>query len=254
MTHLLRTTVSVPTTDGTADGYFVAPDGSESAGGRPGVLLFMDAFGLRPQLEAMADRIAGAGCAALVPNLFYRRGAAPLLDLPPHIADEDRGRLFEQLRPMMADLGTEEVVRDVEAYVDWLTARPEVGDRPVATTGYCMGARLSLLTAAYHPDRVTAAAGFHGARLGSDAPDSPHLFAEGITAEVYLGHADDDPSMPPEQIEVLDAALDAAGVRHTTEVYEGARHGYTMADTDAYDPAADERHWTALLDLLERAL
>ena len=251
MTALRRAEVAVPTTDGTADAYFTCPDDAEA---RAGVILYMDAFGLREQLRSMADRIAGEGYAVLVPNLFYRQGTAPLVDLPDFIAGDGRAGLFEQLKPLMADLTTEAVIRDVEAYADWLSARPEVGESSIGTVGYCMGARLALLTAAYHPDHVEAAACFHGARLGSDAPDSPHRFVEAITAEVYLGHADDDPSMPPEQIARLEEALDAADVEHTTEVYEGAQHGYTMADTDRYDAASAERHWRALLDLFDRAL
>lgn len=115
-----------------------------------------------------------------------------------------------------------------------------------------MGAGLALRTAGTYPDRVAAAAGLHGASLASDAPDSAHLLAGPITAEMYFGHADQDPSLPPEQIERLDKALAGAGVRYRAEVYIGARHGYTMADTAVYAPAAAERHRTALLDLLAR--
>ncbi|MGW4108922.1 dienelactone hydrolase family protein, partial [Streptomyces sp. NPDC004976] len=89
-------------------------------------------------------------------------------------------------------------------------------------------------------------------RLASDAPDSPHLLAGRITAELYFGHADRDPSLPPEQIERLERALTDAGVRHRCEVYTGAGHGYTQSDTAAYDKEADDRHWAALLGLLAR--
>ena len=133
------------------------------------------------------------------------------------------------------------------AYVD---AGP--ADGPVALTGYCMGARLALLTAGSYPDRVAAAAGFHGGRLATDAPDSPHLVAGNITAELYFAHADNDGSMPPEQQQLLEETLTKAGVRHRCEVYPGARHGYTQADTAEYDKEADDRHWAALLDLLNR--
>jgi carboxymethylenebutenolidase len=117
-----------------------------------------------------------------------------------------------------------------------------------------MGARLSLRAAGAFPERVAAAAGFHGGGLATDAPDSPHLMADRITAELYFGHADHDHSLPPEQIERLDAALTQAGVRFRAEVYEGARHGYTQADTSSYNPDAAERHWRELLALFERAL
>jgi len=249
MTSVQGTAVDIPTEDGVADAYLAHPgDGVP----RPGVLLYMDAFGLRPQLESMADRLAEAGYAVLVPNVFYRHGHSPVFDLPEFIDPAARPGLFDQIGPVMQALTPELAKRDAGAYLRWLADRPEVADGPVALTGYCMGARLALLTAGTYPDRVAAAAGFHGGRLATDAPDSPHLVAEHITAELYFGHADEDPSLPAEQIERLDAALTAAGVRHRSEVYPGAGHGYTQADTASYHREGDERHWAALLDLLKR--
>jgi carboxymethylenebutenolidase len=249
MTSVQGTAVDIPTEDGVADAYLARPgDGSP----RPGVLLYQDAFGLRPHLRAMADRLAGAGYTVLVPNVFYRHGRAPVVELPAFIDPSARPQIFEKLRPVMRSLTDDLAMRDAGAFLRRLAESPLVVDGPVAITGYCMGARLALLTAGAHPDRVAAAAGFHGGRLATDAPDSPHLVADRITAELYFGHADDDPSLPPEQIERLEEALTAAGVRHRCEVYEGAHHGFTQADTAAYHEGAAERHWAALLDLLKR--
>lgn len=249
MTSVQGTAVEIRTEDGVADAYLARPaDGAP----RPGVLLYQDAFGLRPQLRAMADRIAGAGHTVLAPNVFYRHGPAPVVELPEFIDTTARPDIFTALTPVMRALTPDLAARDAGAYLDWLAESPLVADGPVALTGYCMGARLALLTAGTHPERVAAAAGFHGARLAADAPDSPHLLAGRVTAELYFGHADDDPSMPPEQIRLLEETLTAAGVRHRCEVYEGAHHGYTQADTAAYDEKAAERHWAALLDLLKR--
>ncbi|MFI7505012.1 dienelactone hydrolase family protein [Streptomyces sp. NPDC049687] len=249
MTSVQGTAVDIPTEDGVADAYLAHPgDGTP----RPGVLLYQDAFGLRPHLEAMADRLAGAGYTVLVPNVFYRHGRAPVVEMPEFIDPAARPEIFEALRPLMEGLTPELIVRDADAYLRWLQESALVADGPVALTGYCMGARLVLYTAGAHPDRVAAAAGFHGGRLAVDAPDSPHLMADRVTAELYFGHADNDPSLPPEQIQLLEDTLTAAGVRHTCEVYEGAPHGYTQADTAAYHEEAAERHWAALLDLLKR--
>jgi len=251
MTAVHGTDVSIPTQDGTADAYFVHPDDGAA---HSAVVFYMDAFGLRPQLRAMADRLAEAGYAVLVPNVFYRHGSAPVVPLPKFIADADRPALFERIIPLMGDLTGEVVARDAAAYLVWLAARPEAAAGPVGTSGYCMGARLALLTAGSHPEKVAAAAGFHAAGLATDAPDSPHLLADRIAAELYFGHADNDPSMPPEQIERLDKALTEAGVQHHADIYAGAVHGYTMTDTDRFDAEAAERHWTAVLDLFGRAL
>ncbi|GAA3796114.1 dienelactone hydrolase family protein [Streptomyces phyllanthi] len=244
--------VDIPTPDGTADAYLARP--LDDSAPHPGVLFYMDAFGLRPHLKKMADRLAAAGYTVLVPNVMYRNGRAPLVDLPEFINPADRPEIFQKIRPLMESLTPDAAMRDAGAYLDWLAASPLTGDGPVGVTGYCMGAALALRTAGTHPDRVAAAAGFHGAYLATEAPDSPHLVAEHVTAELYFGHADQDATNPPEQIDRLDKALTAAGVRHRTEVYAGARHGFTQADTAMHSAEAAERHWTALLDLLGRTL
>ncbi|MGW0631482.1 dienelactone hydrolase family protein [Streptomyces sp. NPDC001984] len=249
MTAVQGTAVDIPTEDGIADAYLVHPADERP---RPAVLFYQDAYGLRPHLQAMADRIAAAGYTVLLPNVFYRNGRNPVIDLPEFIDPAADPTIWERIGPIMQSLTPELAVRDAGAYLRWLADSPLVADGPVALTGYCMGARLVLLTAGSYPDRVAAAAGFHGGRLATDSPDSPHLVAHNITGEVYFGHADQDASMPEEQIKRLEDTLTAAGVRHRTEVYPGAHHGYTQVDTPQYDREADERHWAALLDLLAR--
>ncbi|WP_327128423.1 dienelactone hydrolase family protein [Streptomyces sp. NBC_01727] len=251
MTAVRGTSVDIPTQDGTADAYLTHPDDGTP---HPAVLLYMDAYGLRPHLKEMADRVARAGYTVLVPNVFYRHGRAPVVELPDVIDSARRPEIFERLGPIITSLTPDLAMRDADAYLRRLTACPLTTDGPVGITGYCMGAGLALRTAGTYPERVAAVAGFHGGRLATDSPDSPHLLADRITAEVYFGHADQDPSLPPEQIDRLDEALTAAGVRHRCEVYTGAHHGFTQADTAAYDSTADKRHWTALLALLDRTL
>lgn len=251
MTAVRGTTVDITTEDGTADAYLVHPDDDTA---HPAVLFYMDAFGLRPHLRGMADRLAAAGYTVLVPNVFHRSGRTPVFDLPEFIDPAARPEIWGQILPAMQALTPELALRDAPAYLDTLAASPHASAGPVGITGYCMGTRLALHTAGGFPERVAAVAGFHGGALATEAPDSPHLAVARITAEVYLGHADEDPSLPPEQIDLLDKALTEAGVRHRTEVYTGASHGYTQADTAAYDAEATARHWTALLDLLDRNL
>ncbi|MGW3210042.1 dienelactone hydrolase family protein [Streptomyces sp. NPDC001135] len=249
MTDVQGTDLDIRTEDGVADAYVVHPaDGRP----RPGVLFYMDAYGLRPHLRSMADRLAAAGYTVLVPNVFHRLGRTPVVELPGFIDPGADPTIWERLGPVVSSLTPDLIERDSAAYLRWMADHPLVADGPVGITGYCMGARLALRTAAAHPERVAAAAGFHGGGLATDDPASPHLGAPRITAELYFGHADNDHSLPPEQIERFEKALTEAGVRHTCEVYPGARHGYTQADTSAYDHEADERHWAALLDLLRR--
>jgi carboxymethylenebutenolidase len=231
-----------------ADAYLTRPDGD---GAHPAVLFIMDAIGLRPQIEDMADRIAARGYVVLAPNVFYRGGRAPVAELPDFNDPDRRAGFMEAVRPLMEQLTPDAATSDGAAYLGFLA---EVAPGPVAITGYCMGGRLGWRIAAAHPDRVAALGSFHGGGLVTDGATSPHLSAGDLKAEAYFGHADNDRSMTPEQIAVLERALDEAGARYRSELYEGAAHGYTMADTAAYDETAAERHFSELFALLERAL
>ncbi|MFI6265888.1 dienelactone hydrolase family protein [Micromonospora sp. NPDC051006] len=243
------TTVDVKTADGVADAYLVRPDGD---GPFPAVLVFMDAFGLRPRLAEMAERIAARGYLVLVPNLFYRAGRTPLFDLSRLAEPEHRGALFGEITPHIMALTPEVVDRDTGAYLDFLAARDDVAQGPVAAVGYCMGGMNALRAIEAYPNRIAALASFHAGRVVTDAPDSPHRGVGAVTGELYFAHADQDGSMTAEQIAELERTLDAAGTRYRSEVYPGASHGFTMADTASYDEQATERHWNAMFDLLER--
>ncbi|MFH8591348.1 dienelactone hydrolase family protein [Streptomyces rimosus] len=242
-------TLQIPTADGRSDAFAAFPD----RGGRhPGVLLYMDAFGLRPELENKARELAEHGYYVLVPNLYYRHGPAPVVELPDHIGEENRSAVFAQLMPLVEGLTTDLVLRDADAYLDFLAAQPEVSAGPVGTIGYCMGAALAMRTATAHPGQVAAVAGFHPGFLVTDAPDSPHRLAHRLTAQVHIGLAEGD--LTPEALSELNQALDAAGVDYTTEIYPDTVHGFTMSDTSAYSPSALQRHWDRLLPLLDRTL
>ncbi len=241
--------VEIKTPDGVANACLVRPNG----GPHRGVLLISDAFGLRPAIEAMADRVAADGHVVLAPNVFYRAGRSPI-EVLPGFRDPDRSAsAFRAVLPLIEQLTPARIASDGGAYLDYLERVAAPGR--LAITGYCMGGRLAWRIAAAHPDRVAALAAFHTAGLVTDAPDSPHLSAADLKpVEVYFGFADEDPNMTSVQIATLERALQSAGVQFRAEVYEGARHGYAVADSPAYDEAASARQHRELRGLLQRAL
>jgi carboxymethylenebutenolidase len=240
--------VDITTPDGIADAYLARPDEQS----HPGVLFIMDAFGLRPTIGEMIDRIAADGYVVLAPNVFYRAGHAPVLPMPDLGDPEQRAGFFQSVRPLIDQLTPERIEADSAAYLDYLAE--VAAPAPVAITGYCMGARVGWRIAVAHSDRVAALGGFHAGGLVTDAPDSPHRAAADVKAELYFGFADQDQSMTAEQIATFEQALEEAGARYRSEIYEGAKHGYTMADTAAYDEPSRERHFRELRALLERTL
>lgn len=242
--------IEIPTPDGTAEAYLARPEGDSKGG----VLFFMDAIGLRPQIGDMADRIASWGYTVIAPNVFYRDGtAAELAPQGDLRKPEEREAFFATSNVMqhMANLTPDRAATDTEAYVGAL--KQYVGDAKLAATGYCMGARLAIRAGGQFPGTVVAVGGFHGGGLVTDEPDSPHTKVAGEVTYVF-GHADNDQSMTPEHVAALGEALDAAGATYSNEIYPDAPHGYTMEDTSMYHEEGAERHFRELQDLLARTI
>jgi carboxymethylenebutenolidase len=245
------TMIEIPAADGAAQAYVVRPD----QGAHPGVLFFIDAIGLRPRIEEMAETIASWGYVVLAPNLFYRSGTAeelaPSVDLR---LPGERERFFATVMPRVRAFSAALMDADTTAYLSALRALPGVSAGPVGATGYCMGARFVTRAAGAHPEDVAAAGGFHGGGLVTGAEDSPHLSLATARAEFVFGHADRDRSMPAEAVETLGRTLAEHGLTAKNQVYDGASHGYSMSDTSAYDEAATERAFAELRALFARAL
>jgi carboxymethylenebutenolidase len=241
-------TLSVRTKDGDCPVYVFTPQG---AGPWPAAIFFMDGLGIRPILFDMGQRLADAGYVVLLPDLYYRAGPYEPLDPKAVFASNDvRGAIGH----LYSTTGNRKAAQDTEAFLALIDSRKDVSGKKIGTTGYCMGGGISLTVAGTYPDRIAAAASFHGGGLASDSEESPHLLAPKIKARVYVGGADQDGSYPPEMAEKLDKALTEAKVDHRCEIYEGALHGWTMADFPIYNEPAAERHWHELLALFKATL
>ncbi|MBV9840797.1 MAG: dienelactone hydrolase family protein [Sphingomonadaceae bacterium] len=218
---------------------------------RPAVLLFTDIRGIREAFRAHARRLAEAGHAVLMPNIFYRWTKPPVMTAGESMADP---AVRDRLMGWKDALGPDEQARDFAALIAALDAQPGVARGPIAAVGYCMTGSFALRCAALHPDRVAAAASFHGGSLAEPCnPLSVHELVGAIRARVHVGHADEDATAPPDQIARLDRALADAHVDFTTEFYRGARHGFTI-DGQAYDATASARHFARLTTLLAETL
>lgn len=237
--------IDVTTPDGVSDSYFVHP----SSGSHPGVLIWPDAFGLRPAKRQMAKRLAESGYAVLVVNQYYRSLRAPIVNTT------NFAEVSDTLRPLMGTLNPETQVRDARAFIGFLDRQQAVdSNRKMGTMGYCMGGPFTMRTAASLPDRVGAAASFHGGGLVTDQPDSPHLLVPQMQAQYLFAIAANDDESQPEAKDVLRDAFSQAGLQAEIEVYEGALHGWCPPDSQVYDESKAERAWSRLLALFTRAL
>lgn len=233
----------------TSDGLIKAGLFRSAAPAKAAIILYMDAFGPRPALDQMAERLAGDNYAVLVPDLFYRNAPYGPFEAKTAFSDEKRKAVITGL---LSGTTQDMTIRDSGAFLNALDAEGVTG--PVGTVGYCMGGARALNAAAAYPGRIVAAASFHGGNLASDAADSPHRKAASIKARVYVGTAGVDRSFPPEQSARLAEALRAAEVDHVIENYAGMAHGWCVPDHSVFDVAGAERHWKRLETLFNETL
>lgn len=245
---MIEQSVAIDTPDGTAEGTLFVPQSDQRY---PGVLYFTDIAGVRPANLAMARRLAEKGYAVLVPNLFYRTSKLPVFDFPLKFGEE---RTTKRLGELSTPLTPDAMERDASAYVDFLAASGFVAPGPMGVVGFCFSGSMAMRAAAACHDRIAAAASFHGGRLCTDQPSSPHRELTRIKARLYFGHAVDDKSMPADQISRLEDALKAWGGRYESEIYEGALHGWTVPGSHIYNHAQAERAFEKLTELFAQTL
>ena len=237
--------IDVTTPDGMCDSYFVHP----SSGAHAGVLIWPDAFGLRPAKRQMAKRLAESGYSVLVVNQYYRSQRAPI------VSSTNFAEVADVVRPLMGTLNADTQMRDARAFVSFLDSQSSVDtNRKIGTMGYCMGGPITMRTAAAVPDRIGAGASFHGGGLVTDQPDSPHLLVPQMTAHYLFAIAENDDENQPEAKDVLRDTFAKAGLPAEIEVYDGALHGWCPPDTQVYNEPQAERAWSRLLALFDRAL
>jgi carboxymethylenebutenolidase len=240
--------VEIKTPDGAADAYFVHP----AQGIHPGVLIWPDIFGLRPTFRDMATRLAESGYAVLVINPFYRIQKAPTA---PEHADFNDPATREALMKLGGTLTPTTAVKDATAFVGYLDKQPAVDKkRSMASTGYCMGGPFVMRTAALFPDRIGAAATFHGGGLVTDKPDSPHLLIPDMKAQFLMAIAESDDKKEPQSKTVLRDSFGRSHLSAEVEVYAGTLHGWCPPDSQVYDHDQAEKAWSRQVALFRRAL
>jgi carboxymethylenebutenolidase len=248
--NIVETDVEIKTLDGTCDAAFIHP----KSGSHPAVILWPDAFGLRPSMRDMAKRLAADGYSVLVPNPFYRLTKPPFTDASNVDFAKDRAKIT----PLMASIGADGAAeKDAAAFVEFFDKQKAVDKKKkIGVQGYCMGGPLVVRTAASLPDRIGAGGSFHGGGLVTPNPNSPHLLAPKIKAKMYFGIANSDDKNSPTDKDKLKEAFIAAHNPAEIEVYTTCVHGWCVPDMpkqangdSTYNKAEAERAWGKLTAL-----
>lgn len=247
--------VEIATADGVMDGYAAYPDG----GGRyPLVVMFMDIWGLREELFAMARQVAARGYYCLVPNLFYRSGKKSFARYDADGKMMSFDRIPQEVQGEMLKLGRgidRAMVRtDIGALLTFCRGQP-AGDGPAGAVGFCLGGRIAFLAAQEFPARFRATASLHGVFLVTDAPDSPHRLVPAMHGEVYCGHAEHDKFSAPALLAALAGAFEGrTDPTYRSRFHRGADHGYSLPDRDIHDAGATATDWSEIFAMLARQL
>ncbi len=234
--------------DGMAGGLLYQP---AERGDWPGVILFTDIGGIRASQRAMAARLCSEGYVVLMPNLFYRTGSPPFFEPGAAVGDEKFAKRREELSSPLTPQSFEQ---DASTYVDFFAHQQTVRKGLFGVIGLCFAGALMLRMAAVRPVQIASGASFHGSRLCTHEPTSPHLLLPEIKAHLYFGHAAQDNSMPQSSIENFNHALQTWGGKYQSEVYDGTRHGWTVIDNPVYNPPQAERAFNTLKRLFAETL
>lgn len=244
---MIEENLEIRTADGVVDALLVRPDSTDPL---PAVINLTDGLGFRPAFAEQSKQIAESGYVVLTPNIFYRVSKSPVFPFEPDFASERTRERFNELR---APLTPRAMAQDASTYVDFLASQPFVSGGPMGVVGFYFAGKFAVLVAAARPDRIAAAASFHGGGLFTDTADSPHLVLPRAKARLYFGHASNDAGMNIEQIEKFEWALRSRGGSYESEVYD-AKHGWMIPGGRVYDTEQAERGFGKLMGLLDDTL
>jgi len=244
---MIEQNLEIPAADGLTEALLIRPESNDPL---PAVINLTDGLGFRPAFAEQSKRIAERGYVVLTPNIFYRTSRTPVFPFDPDFGDERTRERFNQLKDPLTPVAME---RDGSAYIDFLASQPFVSSGPMGVIGFCFAGKFAVLVAAARPDRVAAAASFHGGGLFTDTMDSPHLVLPRVKARLYFAHATNDQSMRTEAIEKLEWALHSRGGSYESEMYD-ARHGWMIPGGGAYDEQNAERGFGKSMQLFDDTL
>jgi len=219
----------------------------QTDGEYPGVVVVQEAFGLNPHIKDVAARVAREGYAVLAPDLYYR--------------EKDSVVGYDNLQGairLMTSLWDDKIVVDMKGAIDHLKAQNFVRADRIGVTGFCMGGRITFLTACCNPD-VKAAIPFYGGGIGSvqpseRTPKAPLDLAQGLRCPMLLFFGENDPFIPPEEVEKIKRRLAELKKDAQTIVYPGAPHGFFCSERDSYRADAAQDAWQRLLRFFEQHL
>ena len=235
--------IEVQNQDLTIDAYQAMP----TSGTYPGVVVIQEIFGVNEHICDITRRLAQAGYVAIAPAIYQRQ--APKFAAGYDEASTTLGRKYK------VQTQADQLLSDIQATIDYLHSLPQVKSTGVGTVGFCFGGHVVYLAATLADVKATAS--FYGAQIATWCPgkDMPTIdFTQDIKGTIQTFFGTEDPLIPNEQTEQIEAALKQNKIEHQVWRYPGASHGFMCDQRDSYSPNAAQDAWEKMLDLFSQKL
>jgi carboxymethylenebutenolidase len=243
---LETSSVEIPlASGGTMGGYLARPEGDAT---RPGVIVYMEIFGVNTHIRDVTDRIAAEGYVAIAPDYFHRTGPGIQLDYD----DDGMAEGMKHLGQLAAD----SMIADANDTIAYLRGLPNVKGESIGAMGFCIGGHMTYLTAC--ETDVKAAASYYGG--GIAAPSGPGgapatVSRSGkISGKLICYFGGQDSMIPEPQVSEVKQALDDTNGGHEVIVYPDADHGFHCDQRASYHEPSATDAWGRTLALFKANL
>lgn len=240
--------IIIKTNDGNLDCNFFISDIEKN----PNVIFYMDAPAIREELRNMCQRIALNGYNVLLPNLFYRKGTENNYPFDQKNYKTDKNELKKMIQTMN-QTSNKMIIEDTNYLLDYLDKRVKK-KKKVGIVGYCMSGRFVVSCGAKYANQIQAIASFYGVDIITDQPDSPHLLANNLKGEIYLGFAEKDIWVSNDHLKKIKRIFSKINAKSTFEIYPETDHGFAFPSRNTYVKSAAEKHWDELMRLFDKNL
>ncbi|BAU65600.1 Carboxymethylenebutenolidase [Stanieria sp. NIES-3757] len=247
MTALKIATAKVQIVNGDLkiDAYLATP--TETATKYPGIVVIQEIFGVNSHIRDITERLAQSGYVAIAPAIYQRQ--APGFETGYSDEDMQLGRKYKE------QTKAKELISDIQATINYLYTLPEVKPEGVGTIGFCFGGHVAYLVATLEDIKATAS--FYGAGITNSCPGGgePTITrTKDIKGTIYTFFGTEDPLIPNEQVDKIEAELNKNQIPHQVFRYEGATHGFLCDQRSSYNPEAAQSAWQKVLDLFSQIL
>ena len=236
--------VTIPVNGASMGGYLAKPEG---AGPHPGVIVFMEIFGINSHIRDVTERVAAEGYVALAPDFFHRTGPGVEYGYD----DEGMGKGMELLGQLDAD----EMIADAQAAEAFLRGHADTSDK-LGAMGFCIGGHMAYLAAC--ETGVSATASFYGGGIaapqGMGGKASTVSRTAKIQGKILCLFGAEDGMIPEDQVSTIQSALGAGNVDSDVVVYPGADHGFFCDQRGTYQKEAASDAWERVKSLFAAEL